>query len=159
MRATFKLFIIAVIFIFKSNLVQANSQSPLVVAKTPTCGCCSKWLEHLNEQGLQVIGKNFTHSQMSDIKRRYLIAPKYRSCHTAISENGFAFEGHVPAEFIKQFLMSPIEEAVGLSVPAMPIGSPGMEIGNRFEPYKVLLLMKDGTSRLYAEISSYEEQF
>lgn len=159
MRATFKLFIFVVIFIFKSNFVQAYNQSPLVVAKTPTCGCCTKWLEHLNEQGLQVIGKNFTHAQMSDIKRRYLITPQYRSCHTAISENGFAFEGHVPAKFIKQFLMSPIEEAVGLTVPAMPIGSPGMEVDNRFEPYKVLLLMKDGTSRLYAEVDSYEEQF
>jgi hypothetical protein len=158
MRATFKLFIFVVIFIFKPNFVQANTLSPLVVAKTPTCGCCTKWLEHLNEQGLQVIGKNFTHAQMSDIKRRYLITPKYRSCHTAISENGFAFEGHVPAKFIKQFLMSPIEEAVGLTVPAMPIGSPGMEVGNRFEPYKVLLLMNDGTSRLYAEVNSYKEQ-
>jgi len=90
---------------------------------------------------------------------KYGIKPNYRSCHTAVTRNGFAFEGHVPAKFIKQFLAEKHNNAIGLSVPAMPVGSPGMEVGERFMPYNVLILFKDGTSEVYAEVKTYEEQF
>ena len=65
----------------------------------------------------------------------------------------------VPAKFIQQFLSEEHPNAIGLSVPAMPVGSPGMEVGDRFMPYKVLILFKDGTSEVYAKVKTYEEQF
>ena len=96
---------------------------------------------------------------MSDIKEDRGIAPNYRSCHTAESNDGYVFEGHVPAKYIKQFLADVPKDSIGLSVPAMPVGTPGMEVDDRFMPYQILLLKEDGSSSVYAEIASYEEQF
>ena len=86
------------------------------------------------------------------IKEKYNIEPQYRSCHTAVSSDGFIFEGHIPSKFIKQFLSEDHPKAIGLSVPGMPLGSPGMEVEDRFMPYDVLILFKDGTSKVYAEV-------
>ena len=66
--------------------------------------------------------------------------------------DGYIFEGHIPGQYIAQFLSEDHPNAIGLSVPGMPVGSPGMEIGNRFMPYDVLILYKDGTSRVFAEV-------
>ncbi len=129
----------------------------LIVAKTPSCGCCKKWINHLVDQGFKAEGKDFY--DINPIKSQLGIAPNYRSCHTALSHEGYAFEGHVPAKFIRQFLSEKHENAIGLSVPAMPIGSPGMEVEDKFMPYQVLLLFKDGTSKPYAKVNTYEEQF
>ena len=81
-----------------------------------------------------------------------ILRPQYRSCHTAVSSEGFIFEGHIPSKYIKQFLSEDHPDAIGLSVPGMPLGSPGMEVEDRFMPYDVLILFKDGTSKTYAEI-------
>lgn len=129
----------------------------LIVYKTPTCGCCKKWITHIEDGGIVAYSKDS--QNIGKIKTKYAIKPNYRSCHTAVSRNGFAFEGHVPAKFIQQFLSEDHPNAIGLSVPAMPVGSPGMEVGDRFMPYKVLILFKDGTSKVYAKIKTYEEQF
>ena len=86
------------------------------------------------------------------IKDSYNIKPEYRSCHTSVSNSGHVFEGHIPSQYITQFLSEDHPNAIGLSVPGMPLGSPGMEVGNRFMPYDVLILYKDGTSRVFAEI-------
>ncbi|MBQ4813978.1 DUF411 domain-containing protein [Pseudoalteromonas luteoviolacea] len=136
---------------------QNSALSVLNVYKTPTCGCCGKWLKHLADQN--VSHKTFDLADLSAIKKRLNILPKYQSCHTGVSEDGFVFEGHVPAKFIKQFLQAPVKGAIGLSVPAMPLGSPGMEVGKRFHPYQVLLLKADGSHSVYAEVKRYEEQF
>lgn len=128
----------------------------LVVHKSPTCGCCELWLEQLSQQG-----HDYTLSHPADLnalKARYRIAPRYQSCHTAVSEQGFVFEGHIPGFLISRFLAKPPEGAIGLAVPGMPLGSPGMEAGNRFDPYEVLLLKSDGTSEVYATIASPEDQ-
>lgn len=129
----------------------------LFVYKTPTCGCCKKWISHIEDEGIVAHSKDYR--SLSFIKNKYDIKPNYRSCHTAVTKNGFAFEGHVPAKFIKQFLSENHADAIGLSVPAMPIGSPGMEVDERFMPYKILILLKDGSSDVYAEVNTYEEQF
>ena len=89
---------------------------------------------------------------MQEIKEKYNIKPEYRSCHTAVSEDGYIFEGHVPSKYIAQFLSEKNTNAIGLSVPGMPIGSPGMEVEGRFTPYDVLIHFRDGTSKVYAEI-------
>lgn len=128
----------------------------LVVHKSPTCGCCEVWLDQLSEQGY-----DFTISHPADlnaVKARHGIAPQHQSCHTVVSEQGFVFEGHIPGALISRFLAEPPQGAIGLAVPGMPLGSPGMEVGDRFDPYDVLLLMADGSSEVYAAIGSREEQ-
>ena len=69
-------------------------------------------------------------------------------------QDGFIFEGHIPAKYIAQFLSENHPNALGLSVPGMPLGSPGMEFDNRFTPYEVLILYKDGSSKVFAEVKN-----
>tara|TARA_R110002110_G_scaffold405550_1_gene624754 strand:+ start:13507 stop:14022 length:516 start_codon:yes stop_codon:yes gene_type:complete len=127
------------------------------VYKQPTCDCCKKWMSHLEEAGL-----NTTANQTTDlyaIKVRYQIAPRYQSCHTAVSSRGYVFEGHIPPRYIQAFLANPPGDAIGLAVPGMPLGSPGMEVSDRFTPYQVLLLKKDGGSEVFASVESAAQQY
>ena len=139
--------------------VHADSMSALTkleVFKSKTCGCCVKWIEKLNEKGFDAVGINV--EQLGSFKSSKGIAPKYQSCHTALSSQGFVFEGHVPAKHISQFLSNPIADAIGLAVPGMPFGSPGMEVGGRFDKYNVLVLMEDGSAEIYAHIAGPSDQ-
>jgi len=140
----------------KPNVININ-KIQLNVYKNPSCGCCKKWIQHINEYGFQ----SDIHNQvaLSQFKQEKGIQPHYRSCHTAVSEKGYIFEGHIPAKYIAQFLQERPRNALGLAVPAMPVGTPGMEVGDKFMPYHVLLLKKDGSSEVYAVVNSYKEQF
>jgi len=143
------------------NILAANQHSlqelvNLNVYKDPTCGCCGKWVEHMEHNGFTA--QTHDTSNLSAIKAQYGITPQYRSCHTAVSTEGFVFEGHVPAMFIHQFLAENPEDAIGLAVPAMPVGSPGMEIDDKFMPYQVLLIKENGDSEVYADIRAKEDQ-
>ncbi|MFN4328361.1 MAG: DUF411 domain-containing protein [Limnobacter sp.] len=129
----------------------------LQVYKSPTCGCCEDWIKHLEQSKLSVRYDNV--SDMPALKNKLGIDSRYRSCHTAVSAEGYVFEGHVPAKYIRQFLKEKPQDAIGLVVPGMPAGSPGMEIGADFSPYQVLLLTRDGQSRVYATVQTYESQF
>lgn len=122
----------------------------LMVHKTPTCGCCKEWVKHADQNGLKTFVKDYPN--LEAVKDKYGIKPEYRSCHTSVSADGYVFEGHIPSKYIKQFLAEDHPEAIGLSVPGMPLGSPGMEYEDRFMPYDVLILFKDGTSKVYAQI-------
>jgi len=146
----------------RSAQPETTATETLTVYKSPTCGCCSKWQDHLTASGLSNQGQNT--ELMSQLKNELGIRPQYRSCHTGVSKNGYVFEGHVPAKYIKQFLDNPPDNAIGLSVPAMPIGSPGMEVdngkgGTKFMAYRVLLLKNDGSTEVYASVTDYEQQF
>ena len=136
---------------------QSEKNVSLRVYKTPSCGCCKKWISHLENQGISTSAVNLP--DLEDVRFNFDISPRYRSCHSAVSENGYVFEGHVPSKFIKQFLNDVPTKAIGLAVPGMPTGSPGMEMGDKFMPYQILLLQRDGSSLVYAEVSRYEEQF
>tara|TARA_B100001057_G_scaffold61378_1_gene54714 strand:- start:2476 stop:2958 length:483 start_codon:yes stop_codon:yes gene_type:complete len=125
-------------------------ESQLLIHKTPTCGCCKKWIKHLEEDGFLTLSED--HKSLQEIKEKYNIKPKYRSCHTGVSKEGYIFEGHIPSKYISQFLSEKNPNAIGLSVPGMPLGSPGMEIEGMFTPYNVLILFKDGSSKVYAEV-------
>ncbi|NYZ64795.1 DUF411 domain-containing protein [Endozoicomonas sp. SM1973] len=129
----------------------------LQVYKSPQCGCCVKWVDHIEQAGFttQVINTN----TLTEIKTQFAIVPKQRSCHTAVSQQGYVFEGHIPAKVIKRFLQEQPDNAIGLSVAGMPVGSPGMEVENNFMPYQVVLLMKDGTTQTYTKIESAKQQF
>ena len=137
-----------------SSLEQGSSSSQnkfsLLVHKTPTCGCCKKWVKHLEANNFSTMIKD--HQNLQKVKEQHSIKPKYQSCHTAVSQDGYVFEGHIPSKFIKQFLADPEADAIGLAVPGMPLGSPGMEVQGRFMPYDVLVLFKDGSSKVYAEV-------
>ena len=135
---------------FGENIDISGEELMLLVHKTPTCGCCKMWMKHVEKNGFTAYGQD--HQDLMKIKEKYNIEPQYRSCHTAVSSEGFIFEGHIPSKYIKQFLSEDHPEAIGLSVPGMPLGSPGMEVDDRFMPYDVLILFKDGTSKVYAEV-------
>ena len=116
------------------------------VYKSPTCGCCNKWIDHLKANGFAV--RSHDTADVVQHKQRLGIPPGYDSCHTA-QVGGYVIEGHVPARDIKRLLKEK-PQARGLTVPGMPIGSPGMEQGSHKDLYEVILLDKQGTPRVYS---------
>jgi hypothetical protein len=122
--------------------------APVVeVWKDPNCGCCKDWIKHLEQNGFRTTvfetGNNGARASLG-------MPQKYGSCHTA-RVGGYVIEGHVPASDIQRLLKEK-PQALGLAVPGMPIGSPGMdgpEYKGRKDRYAVLLVQKDGTSRVY----------
>lgn len=105
------------------------------VYKSPYCGCCSDWITHMEAAGFNT--RAIDVDDLDPIKERYGVHPYLQSCHTAVV-GGYIIEGHVPArEVIRLLDMQP--KALGLAVPGMPIGSPGMEQGNHREPFDVIL--------------------
>lgn len=124
---------------------------PLVeVWKSPTCGCCGDWIEHLKASGFQVKVNEVPNA--APVRARLGVAERYGSCHTALVD-GYALEGHVPAREIHRLLKEK-PAAIGLAVPGMPIGSPGMDgpaYNGRKDPYDVLLIQKGGSAKVYAQ--------
>lgn len=143
--------------ILNSSKATLNQQLSLVVHKSPTCGCCGAWVDHVKEAGF--IADIVEDSDLQALKDRFGIVAQARSCHTAIYKDKYVFEGHVPPASLNAFLSNPPAEAKGLVVPGMPIGSAGMEDGDRFQPFKVLQLNNDGSYSVYANIENYEQQF
>lgn len=127
-----------------------NTSEAMIVYKSPTCGCCSLWIDHVNANEFKTESRDITN--LTQIKQELGVAPRYQSCHTAIHPSGLVFEGHVPAEAMKRIIDNPIDDTLGLAVPGMPIGSPGMEYGNRIDPYEIKLMLRDGSTRIYATV-------
>ena len=116
------------------------------VFKSPTCGCCGAWVEHLKAAGFDV---RVTEVDDTTAARKRLGMPDaFGSCHTA-TVGGYVLEGHVPAAEVKR-LLGAKPQAIGLAVPGMPVGSPGMEVGSRRDPFDVLLVARTGRSTVYA---------
>nr|WP_039747523.1 DUF411 domain-containing protein [Hassalia byssoidea] len=103
------------------------------VYRSPDCSCCGGWIAHLKTQGFSI--QDFPTPDIDAVKQRYKVPDNLTSCHTAIV-NGYVIEGHVPANDIKRLLQER-PNVSGLSVPQMPVGTPGMEIGNKFDPFTV----------------------
>jgi hypothetical protein len=132
-----------------SPALAATDQPSIEVWKSPTCGCCGKWVEHLEANGFAVKAKNTSSAVLDRVKRQAGIGEKLASCHTGLID-GYAVEGHVPASDIKR-LLDERPDAIGLTVPNMPLGSPGMEQPDgETEPYDVLLVKKDGSVEVFA---------
>ena len=132
------------------NIQNTDSLMELLVHKTPTCGCCKLRVNHMEGNGFTINTQD--HQSLMKIKDKLKIKTQFRSCHTAVSTDGYFFEGHVPSKYVSQFLKENNPNAIGLSVPGMPLGSPGMEVEGRFTPYDVLIHFKDGTTKVYAEV-------
>lgn len=118
----------------------------LIVHKTPTCGCCGAWIDHVRANGFTV--RVVEVADTSPVARRLGVPDPLRSCHTA-EIDGYAIEGHVPASDIRRLLVER-PDAAGLAVPGMPLGSPGMEMGDRRENYDVILFDNAGRTRIFA---------
>lgn len=124
----------------------ANTLPLVEVFKNPSCGCCGAWVDHLKAAGFDV--KVTMVDDTAVARRKYALPDRFGSCHTAVVA-GYVVEGHVPASDIKKLLaMKPV--AVGLAVPGMPVGSPGMEMGSRKDPYQVLLVDRQGRERVFS---------
>ena len=136
-----------------------NVNTKLSVYKNEQCGCCDKWVTHLENSGFHIDTHYLDAPEVNALKSKITNISQYLSCHTGVYQDNYIFEGHIPAKFITQFLLEKPEGAIGLAVPGMPIGSPGMEVDNRFSPYDILLIRDNGTHEVYAHIGNYEEQF
>lgn len=117
----------------------------IIVYKSPTCGCCNKWITHLEKEGFKVTAVD--KRNMDKVKQKFAIKREYQSCHTG-KIGRYYIEGHVPAADIKK-LLAEKPYAKGLAVPGMPMGSPGME-GHRKDDYSVLLIDKQDKPSVYA---------
>lgn len=137
--------LIAALSIFGGSQAIASDPPAVTVYKTPTCGCCGKWAAHLQANGFDVTTKDL--NDLSPIKAEHKVPPRLASCHTAIVD-GYVIEGHIPADIIHR-LLKERPPVAGLTVPGMPAGSPGMEVGYK-QPYQVLSFDKDGKIEVYA---------
>ena len=123
----------------------------IIVYRSPSCGCCSKWIEHVKRHGFVV--KDIKDEDMDAVKRRLGLPEQLQSCHTAVVGT-YLVEGHVPAGDIKRLLKSK-PKLDGLAVPGMPMGTPGMEMGARKDPFSVLGFTKDGRTTVFSDYRSY----
>jgi hypothetical protein len=143
---------IGVMFIVLAGLsfgLKANEPVEIEVYRSPTCGCCSKWIKHLQENNFAV--KDFVTNDVQVIKDKYGVTGNMASCHTAIVD-GYVVEGHVPASDIMQ-LIKDKPKVIGISVPGMPVGTPGMDMGGRKDAYQVVSFDKQGKVQV---VNSYK---
>ncbi|MEQ9369217.1 MAG: DUF411 domain-containing protein [Coleofasciculus chthonoplastes F3-SA18-01] len=126
---------------------------PLSVAvyRSPSCGCCGEWIKHLEKHGFKVTDTKT--DEMTAIKEKHGVPQDFASCHTAIV-NGYVVEGHIPADDIKR-LVKQKPDIAGIAVPGMPLGSPGMEAGERKESFAVLAFNQDGKFEVFQKYPSY----
>lgn len=131
---------------FMPMLARAERKPQITVYKTPTCGCCHEWVDHLEANGFAVVANDVPST--APYRERFGVPKELASCHTGVID-GYALEGHVPAAEIKR-LLAEKPKGRGLAVPAMPIGSPGMEVeGTRRDAFDVVLFDDSGRRSVY----------
>ena len=133
----------------KADTIKSGKPVDIVVYRSPTCECCGKWLEHLKKNNFNV--KDIVTEDVQAIKNKYGVPKALTSCHTAIVD-GYVIEGHVPANDIMKLLKTK-PKIVGIAVPGMPSGTPGMEMGDRKDSYKVMSFDKENHYEIF---NSYE---
>jgi hypothetical protein len=141
-------FVLFVMIMLWAWPVHAAAEGPVEVWRSPSCECCEAWVKHLEANGFDVKVNAAAPSLLDSIKRQAGIGEDLAACHTG-KIGAYVIEGHVPAADIKR-LLAEQPDAIGLAVPGMPVGSPGMEQDGKIEPYDVLLIKKDGTTEVFA---------
>ena len=127
-------------------VVTAQGDQPTVlVYKTPTCGCCTKWVDHLQANGFKVVTQH--RDDLTSLRQQHKVPQQVTSCHTALV-GSYVVEGHVPAADVKK-LLAEKPKVKGIGVPGMPIGSPGME-GPSPQRYNTLAFTEDGKTSVFA---------
>ena len=139
----------AAVAVDERKLFANSAKKPkIVVYKSPTCGCCGKWVDHVRAAGYPV--QTIDVDDVTPYKTKYGVPLELSSCHTGIVE-GYAIEGHVPADIIDKLLKERPKNAKAIAVPGMPLGSPGMEVPGRKDSYEVILIAKDGKRSVFAK--------
>ena len=123
------------------------ARTPITVYKTPTCGCCLRWVDHVRARGFAA--NVIEVGDLAGVRAKLGVPDSLEACHTAVVR-GYAIEGHVPADVIRKLLKEKPAGVVGIAVPGMPAGSPGME-GPYKDKYNVVAFGKDGSQTVYAE--------
>jgi len=136
----------AAVFIGRRGLLVERAPFVITVYKDPGCECCVRWVKHLSANGFVVSTRDV--KNMDEIKRTMNVPAALQSCHTAVV-GAYVVEGHVPANLIKKFLTEK-PASLGLAVPGMPTGTPGME-GDHVDHYDVIAFERDGKTRVYAK--------
>ena len=127
-------------------VARADKKTQINVYKTASCGCCVDWITHLEHNGFDVLAHNVP--KTGPYRLKFGVPPDMASCHTAVVD-GYALEGHVPATEIRR-LLTERPKALGLAVPGMPVGSPGMEVdGTRRDAFDVVLFGEEGSRKVY----------
>jgi hypothetical protein len=134
-----------------AEVAQAEKKIDIVVNRSPTCSCCGKWVEHLKQNNFNV--KDVVSDDMQSIKNKYGVTQELASCHTALV-NGYVVEGHVPTNDIRTLLKNK-PEVVGITVPGMPSGTPGMEMGGKKDAYQVISFDKKNQQQVF---NSYQAE-
>lgn len=132
--------------LFTLPSVYAALPTTIDVHRDANCGCCKKWIAHLEQNGFKVI--DHVEADMSAVKQKQGVVPRLASCHTAVIDGKFV-EGHVPAEQIRE--LAKRNDLIGIAVPGMPAGSPGMEVNGVAHAFKVIGLTKSGDDEVIAE--------
>ncbi|MGY2292883.1 DUF411 domain-containing protein [Pseudomonas sp. SDO528_S397] len=131
-------------------MAQAAELIPIDVHRDAHCGCCKKWISHLESHGFKV--NDHVEADMSAVKQRLGVAPRLASCHTAVIDGKFV-EGHVPADQV--LALRKRDDLLGLAAPGMPLGSPGMEMGDKREAYQVIGLTREGNDVVVADYPAH----
>ncbi len=136
---------LALLSILSMPVLAETVQKEITVYRSPTCGCCKKWVQHLKDNDFKVT--DIVTDDMSLVKAESGIPKPLQSCHTAVVD-GYKVEGHVPADDIRKMLTEKAD-IVGISAPGMPAGSPGMEMGDLKPPYQVISFDKQGQFKVF----------
>jgi len=137
--------------VWDKSIADLPQNQKITVYRSPTCSCCGLWLEHLTKNGFEV--NDIKTTDMQTVKQKYGVNGELASCHTAVVE-GYVVEGHVPAADIRKLLQEK-PSVIGISVPKMPHGTPGMEMSGRKEPFSVVSFDKDGESQSFTDYLFY----
>lgn len=148
MKTTFRLSLLSALLM--STLAQAAELIPIDVHRDANCGCCKKWIAHLESNGFKV--NDHVEANMSEVKQRLGVVPRLASCHTAVVDGKFV-EGHVPAEQV--LALRKRNDLLGVAAPGMPMGSPGMEMDGMSDAYQVIGLTRDGKDVVVADYPAH----
>ena len=138
--------LVALSALLLTSMAQAAEQLTIDVHRDANCGCCKTWISHLQANGFKV--NDHVEADMSSVKQHLGVQPRLASCHTGVI-NGKFVEGHVPADQV--VALTRRDDLKGIAVPGMPIGSPGMEMGDRKDAYQVIGLTQEGRDVVVAE--------
>ncbi|AIG01313.1 protein CopG [Pseudomonas fluorescens] len=148
MKTTLRLTLLSALFM--STLAQAAELIPIDVHRDANCGCCKKWISHLEQNGFKV--NDHVEADMSAVKQRLGVAPRLASCHTAVIDGKFV-EGHVPADQV--LALRKRDDLLGIAAPGMPMGSPGMEMDGMSDAYQVIGLTREGKDVVVAQYPAH----
>jgi predicted ribosomally synthesized peptide with SipW-like signal peptide len=137
--------------VWDENIQPYLGNSELTVYRSPTCGCCGEWVKHMERHGFRV--KDIQTQDMDAIKAEYGVPQDMASCHTAMID-GYVLEGHIPADDVKA-LLTEKPDVAGITVPGMPLGSPGMEAGDKKQDFMVMAFDDEGDVEIFQEHRAY----